>query len=123
MCVNSDFVDDIIEQRSSFIKGFSESDELQDQNGCTFYVIQLYPDHFPQIVKCGYTTRTANERKGEFMSFTSKILREYDIGSSKHESTLLQMIFKDYEMLSSELAIVPDLTNFLERADKILELL
>lgn len=88
----------------------------------SFYIIQKYPKHAPQIIKMGVTGRTVQERITEYYVFNPKVLLERPISRS-NEGTLIKMISAGSEQLGAEEFWVEDITKMVDHAKQVLSFL
>lgn len=95
-----------------------DSELIEETALCYFYIIQKYPDHAPQIVKLGKTTRSVEERSREFYVHNPKNLFTAPI-SPVNEKTLIQMITVGATQLGDEEFWIEDISTMLERATQI----
>lgn len=95
-----------------------EAEQLLETALCYFYIIQKYPDHAPQIIKMGKTTRTPEERSREFYVYSPKILFTAPI-SPVNEKTLIQMITVGAVQLGDEEFWITDVAGMVDRARAI----
>lgn len=120
--INKEKLDDVEKLSPGTINVIQKIEEDEVKYGCTFYIIQKYPEDAPHIIKMGRTTKTAAARSKAFYVWNPKILREFPI-LPIDEKTLIRMISGNNKQIGDEEFIVNDIDSLLKKADIVMSLL
>lgn len=115
-------LDKICRPNSSTYTFIQEEPEIESsQYKCWFYVLQLYPEDAPHIIKLGKTANSVEERSRKFYTWNPEILLKFPI-KENYEKAIIAMMGKDHKQIGDELFVVDNFEEFVLKSRMISQL-